>query len=362
MSIVCNMLTAVGLTLGGTCAEPTTQKMDLPSEDGSVWTYRAPEKPTPEPKPLPVFPTVTVERVVIKEVAGPAPAAPKVKPKPKPQPDPYRLWLEARRGLQFASLNPSQEWTEIDVTPAKGVSGSPDSFTANPTSSFSPPQVEKPTYDFEHVLSSEPVSNDRVITTDRYITGIIEGGINSQLSSKEGGQVIIQVSRDVFGYGTRNKLIPKGSRLVCDYESPTSLNATRFAIKCIRILLAGDKKGHRVEIAQLEAPVSDSQGRGGSSGTVNNHFGEQYGTAIMLSMISSAVRGSSAMFTSKDGESTTTADIADKASQELGTRFGEISASVLEKTTNIVPTITSAQGKRVQIRPRKDWYLKEVKS
>lgn len=361
MSVLCNIVTAVGLTLGGACAEPSGEvQMNLPDEDKSVWDYKAPVKEEPKPKPAPVFPPVTVTKTIIKEIPAPAPPPPEPEPIPEPKPNPYRLWLEAQRNQpsHMASLN--EDWTEIDVTAAKGAPGNPDSLTAPSLPTMRPPESTPKTYDYEGVTSGEPVPNDRIVTADRYITGNLEGGINSQLASDEGGDVVIQVSRHVFGYGTRNILIPKGSRLICNYESPASLSATRFPMECFRILLAGDKQGKRVEIVQLASRVGDAQGRGGLTGQVNNHFEKQYGTALMLAGISAAVRGASAMATTGENQDSTTADIADKASQELGTRFGEISASVLEKTTNIAPTITASQGKRVQIRPRKDWYLKEI--
>jgi len=357
----CSTFIAMGMTLGGICAEPVITQMQLPKEDLSVWDARPPAEPTLAPKITPTFPPVIINKEVVREIYRVPPAPPKKKSKPKPKPDLYREWMEARAQI---SVQPSSEaWVEIPVT--KTSTQTPNMLGAPMSSSFAPPVIEKASYDFESRVSTAPVSNDRIITTDRYITGIMEGGINSQLASDEGGSIITQVSRDVFGYGTRNELIPKGSRLVCDYESPSGMNSTRFPIKCTRILLAGNKKGQRVEISQLEAPVGDAQGRGGSSGHVNNHFKKKYGTAIMLSVISASVRGASAFVSSgRSGDNTTTAtsEIADTASQELGTRFGEISASALEKSVNIVPTITSAQGKRVLIRPRKDWILKEIKS
>lgn len=361
MSVMCNLLIAAGFSLNGVCAEPTETKIDLPEEDKSVWEYQAPVKPEPKPKPAPVMPPIVVEKTIVKEVPAPPPPAPKTKPRPAPKPDPYRVWLEAQR-LQAVSFAQSTDWADIDISNATKGKTELAGLSAPSMSTLAPSDEKQPQYDYDRVTSSEPIRNDRVVTTDRYITGIMEGGINSQLASKEGGDFIIQVSRDVFGYGTRNKLIAKGGRLVCSFESPTSLNATRIAVKCSRILLAGDKKGRRVEIAQLEAPVGDAQGRGGITGQVNNHFVEQYGTALMLAGISAAVRGSSAFLSTGEDSENSTAEIADAASQELGTRFGEISASILEKTTSIVPTITAAQGKRVQIRPRKDWYLKEIKS
>lgn len=364
-TIACSFFMTLGLTLSGVCDDtnPKVKTDQLPQEDRTVWEYEAPAPPPPpkkEPPKLPAMPPVVIEKTVIKEVKVPADPKPEPKKEKKapPKPDPYRVWLEQKSRQQ-----PAAQETKNHFVKLASLKATPNSLSAPSLSSEKGLKTPAPkSYKAEKVESGEPISNSRIFTADRYIAGFLEGGINSQLSSKEGGDIVIQISRHVFGYGTRNILVPKGSRLLCNYDSPDSLNATRVPITCFRILLAGDQEGKRVEIAQLEATTRDAQGRAGSSGTVDNHFDEQYGTALGLAGVSALVRGASAFLTTNDGGESTTGDIADKASQELGTRFGEISASILEKTTSLTPTITVSQGKRVFIKPRKDWYLKEVNS
>ena len=355
---LCTVLLAMGLTFGGVCVEKEGLEPELPTEDIGVWDANP-----PAPPPEPVFPPVVIREQVIREVAPPPlPLPPPPPSEPDPEPDPYRLWLESRRGdfIRPASLT----WREIPLAmPAEPEPALPPDappIHAPAATSFTPPTGKQdPAYDFEGMVSTEPVSNERVITTDRYITGIIETGINTQLSSREGGNVIIQVSRPVYGYGTRNVLIPTGSRLVCSYESPDNINATRIGLTCKRILLAGDRRGRRVEITELEAPVGNQQGQSGLSGKVHNYFFKKYGNALLLTAISASVRASAALV--KDREKSTSKALSG-GSEELSTRFGEITASILEKTVNIAPVITISQGKRVQIRLRKDWYLTEVNS
>ena len=358
---LCTVLLAMGLTFGGLCVEKEGVEPELPTEDIGVWDANPPPAP---PTPEPVFPPVVIREQVIREVAPPTSPLPLPPPiEPKPAPDPYRVWLESRRGnfIRPASLS----WREIPLArPAEPEPTLPPDtppLNAPAAASFTPPtEKQDPAYDYESTVSTEPVSNERVITTDRYITGIIETGINTQLSSKEGGNVIIQVSRPVYGYGTRNILIPTGSRLVCSYESPDNINATRIGLTCKRILLAGDRRGRRVEITELEAPVGNQQGHAGLSGKVHNHFFKKYGTAFLLTAISASVRASAGLV--DDDKEKSTSKALSSGSEEISTRFGEITASILEKTVNIAPVITISQGKRVQIRPRKDWYLTEVTS
>ena len=367
-STLCTVLLSMSLTFGGVCLDEEGEVLQLPEEDPGVWDA-APPAPAPPP-PAPSFPPVIIQQEVAPpappppppEPPAPPPPPPPPPPEPEPAPDPYRVWLEARRGqfVQPVSLN----WDEIPLVKKRDSDPntvSPLNAPATGAGTFSPPAVKPdPAYDYESTVSTEPVSNERVITTDRYITGIIETGINTQLSSEEGGDVIIQVSRPVYGYGTRNILIPPGSRLVCSYESPDSINASRIGLTCKRILMAGDRQGRRVEITELEAPVGNQQGHAGVAGKVHNHFFKKYGTALLLTAISASVRASAGLV--DDDKEKSTSKALSSGSEEVSTRFGEITASILEKTVNIAPVITISQGQRVQIRPRKDWYLAEVTS
>jgi type IV secretion system protein VirB10 len=212
----------------------------------------------------------------------------------------------------------------------------------------------KSDYEGERRLSGLPVDNARIVTADRFITGILETGINSQLDGGSKGTVVIQTSRDVFGYHDRNVLIPKGSRLICDYTSPKKMGSSRLNVECKRILMAG----HRAEILELGSPVTNIQSQLGLTGEVDNRFGERYGTALMLAGISTVVRLTSAAAGSV--ASAGVGEVADKGAEELSTRFGEITAAVLEKTIDLAPSITVPQGTRVQIRPANDWYIREV--
>ena len=197
------------------------------------------------------------------------------------------------------------------------------------------------------------MDNSRILTADRYISGILETGINSQLDSEEGGTAIIQVSRDVFGYHGRTILVPKGSRLICDYGSPQKQGISRLALECGRILMGE----HRLEVYDLASAVGNAQGHAGITGDVDNRWWEKYGTAVLLGAISSAVQGAASLSTNSAGESNNSVTAAQESAAQLSERFGEISASVLEQTVNLAPVVRIAQGTRVQIRPRFDWYL-----
>lgn len=345
MSALCDALTALSLTFGVFCQPAPGGSPPLPKDDKEVWTVKppAPERPVQVP-PMPP--------IIIKADAPPAPPPPPIKIEP---PNPYRLALEAAfvgRGSGVGGLSlivnplPADKPAMLaSLTPPEGVKASP--------------AVSQERYVSKGETSGLPVDNARILAADRYIAGIVETGVNSQLNSADGGEVIIQTSRDVYGYHDRNILVPKGSRLICDYEGPDKIGKTRIALACKRILMAG----HRAEILQLKAPVGDVQGRGGVTGEVDNRFWEKYGTAFILAGISASLRlGSSALTTggTTPANQSAVSQTTDRGSQELSQKLGEITASVLEQTVNLAPIVTIAQGARVQIRPAQDWYIRKI--
>ena len=351
MSPLCEALIALNLTFGVVCQPAAVGKSPpLPEDDKAVWDYK-PTVPIVAPV-APAFPVVVVREQVPPPVSVPAPL---MQPA-LPVPDYIRLAIEA--ALSTPDAPPASFGVEGPTSDGGDVEPMPRLLSPERAPLDLPPPNSQKRYDSQGQRSSLPVDNARILTADRYISGILETGLNSQLGSVAGGSVIIQTSRNVFGYHGRNILIPKGSRLICGYDSPGRQGETRIAFDCTRILMAG----HRAEILQLASPVGDAQGRGGVTGEIDNRFWERYGTAFILAGISASVRYASVLLTptNPDGSQSAAGAVTDAGSQELSQKLGEITASILEETVNLKPIITIAQGTRVQVRPAQDWYIRAI--
>lgn len=364
MSGLCDMLLVLGLTFGGKCAPATPEAAALPADDPAAWSWTKPEPPKPEPKPAPApnFPPVVVEKTVY--VERPAPAqAPASEPKPAPtatQPKPPSAVETALRSAYRDRSAGARAWTEAtpsaslpSIGAAAAVKASLPKMPKGPLDMASVVQTEKRSkYEAEGRNSSFPVDNTRIIGEDRVITGVMENGINTQLDGSTGSVVVIQVTRDVYGYHNRYVLLPKGSRLLCAYVSPTKLGDTRTLFRCDRVLMAGS----RAEIFGLKAEVTDMQGYLGVTGEVYNRLPERFGTAFALAGISAVVRGAAS--TSRGMESlANNSDAFTTGSEELAQQLGQVGATALQQTINLKPIIKVRQGTRVQIRPQADWYI-----
>ncbi len=359
---LCEVFLALNLTLGGFCHEAPAVARGVPDSDPAVFAYVKPDPP--KPKPVPKFvtmPPVIVEKQVIKEVPKPVIQEKevvkteyvtkyRVPPKVEPRgPSELELRLQAalrERTAAQGSLSGSDLKDGFTDTASASVS------PANPNlPAFPPPAGIDPANDRYAAplrYSTTAVDNTRILTNDRYITGILESGINSQLA--DSGSVVVQVSRDVYGYHGRTKLVPKGSRLVCHYKSVDEVGQTRVGFSCNRVLLGES----RAEIYQLKAQAGDAQGYAGVSGEVDNRFWEKYGSAILTVGIGAAVEGAVNAASSVDQSNS---NVVSNGLSGVSENVGTITAALLEDTVDLTPVIRIAQGTRVQIRPEYDWYF-----
>jgi type IV secretion system protein VirB10 len=314
------------------------------------------------------MPPVVIEKTVtvIKEVPAPAPPPP-IQPPPQPEapppppPDIPHL-AEITAAMQAGQDYRRQHGGLVALAGVGGVQqASLPLAAAHQAGELSPlslhtglPPITAPEhYQAEGRDSTSPIDNERLIAADRIIPVVLETGINSQIDGTTGGPVILQVSRDVYGYHGRYILVPKGSRMICQYQSPTDIGSSRLEIRCGRILLGGS----RAEIFELVAQGTDQQARLGITGAVDGRFVERYGTAFALAGISAFVRYAASSTTTSESSANQNSAVTTGA-EELSKSLGEISAAALEKTLDLKPIITVPQGTRMTIRPTFDWYIK----
>jgi type IV secretory pathway VirB10-like protein len=158
------------------------------------------------------------------------------------------------------------------------------------------------------------------------VAGTLETAINSDLP----GHVRAVVSRDVMGFDGRLVLIPKGSRLVGQYQSGLAVGQSRTFIVWERLI-----RPDGVSVA-LASPGTDSLGRAGVSGKVDNHFMRRFGAAVLLSVIEAGGRAAAA----SNGNFVIAGGAGNAASA---------AGAGLQNDLSIPPTIKVRQGTAIRI-------------
>jgi type IV secretory pathway VirB10-like protein len=169
------------------------------------------------------------------------------------------------------------------------------------------------------------------------LAGTLETAINSDLP----GHVRAVVSRNVTSFDGSQILIPKGSRLVGQYQSNLAVGQKRTFIIWERLI-----RPDGVTIA-LVSPGTDSLGRAGVTGKVDSHFMRRFGAALLLSVIDAGSRAVSA-----GSGNVVIAGGAGGAASAAGTG--------LQNDVNIPPTIKVAQGTAIRIFLNRDLDFTDV--
>lgn len=167
-------------------------------------------------------------------------------------------------------------------------------------------------------------------------------GINSELP----GQIMAQVSQDVFDTATGKwKLIPQGSHLVGSYSNQISSGQSRVLIAWQRIIFPD---GKAMDIGAM--PGADSAGYAGFTDQVNNHLLRLYGSAVLMSAVTAGFSMSQPQATAIG-----TAQNANSAlSQALGQQLGQTTSQMISKNMNISPTLEIRPGYRFNVVVIKD--------
>jgi type IV secretion system protein TrbI len=167
-------------------------------------------------------------------------------------------------------------------------------------------------------------------------------GINSELP----GQIIAQVSQDVFDTPTgKHRLVPQGSRLIGRYSNRLVHGQSRVLVAWQRIIFPD---GKALDIGAMEGV--DGAGYAGFNDQVDRHYVRLFGSAILMSGITSGLTSSRVSPDNDPFGSSTAAQF----SQTLANQLGEVSAKMIEKNMNVAPTLKIRPGYRFNVMAVKD--------
>ncbi|KTD64439.1 TrbI/VirB10 family protein [Legionella spiritensis] len=184
--------------------------------------------------------------------------------------------------------------------------------------------------------------------------GVIPGVMVSGISSELPGQIIGQVSQNVYDTATgRYLLIPQGTKLIGIYSSDVSFGQDSVLIAWQRLVFPD---GKALDIGSM--PGADSAGYGGFRDQVNHHYARIYGSALLMSGIVAGITYSqNANQSNQIGYNQPTA--GNVLSEALGQQLGEVTSQLVSKNLNVSPTIHVRPGYRFNVIVVKDLTFKQ---
>ncbi len=310
---------------------------------------------TEEPPPLPVAEPIT-------PVEAPPIAAPVI-----PVPDPIEV--PTKGDLNINPLTPKEDnaakaqavarmHSGLMVKDTQGEGGL--SSTLGSASSAAPPASTDPNSQFASNLSktkaeraeATSIGNLRhTIAQGRIIHATLETALNTDLPAP----IRAIVSRDTFGEAGNTPLIPKGSRLIGQYNTTLTSGQTRVFVVWTRVI-----RPDGVDVA-LGSPLVDGIGQAGISGQVDTKFQEIFSRSLLSSVMNIAVAigadelaGGTTTTTSTTTGSQTSGDAATTATTNALNRLGAVTDSFIQRFINVPPTILVDQGTPVNVFVNKD--------
>lgn len=191
------------------------------------------------------------------------------------------------------------------------------------------------------------------IAQGKMIEAVLETPINTDLP----GLLRAIVSNNVYSEQGRNILLPKGSRIIGNYESSVERGQKRVYIIWGRVI-----RPDGIDIT-IDSPGTDQLGRAGVEGLVDNKYLEIFGSSILVSAITTtaAILGEQlsdsdgiSQTENTDGSSNTSGTVSDFAIADAVTEVGDIGSELVDELMSSEPTITVNQGTRIKVFVNKD--------
>ncbi len=193
---------------------------------------------------------------------------------------------------------------------------------------------------------------DSTIAQGKIIDAVLETAVNSDLP----GTLRAIVSRDVYAESGKAVLIPKGSRIIGTYAVELKPGQTRISVAWSRLI-----RPDGIDLA-LNSPGTDTLGRAGVSGFLDDKTLTKLATAFMVSYIIPTITNKVAnvndrkitqtQTTATDGSTTTTTaggSVGSTQLKESSDKFQDIAQKAIEDSLNTKSTIYVDQGARINV-------------
>jgi type IV secretion system protein VirB10 len=305
--------------------------------------------------PAPVSDSATAERLL-----GPPPelrvtvaptglyptGAPPTGAATTPPKSPGQLAFERRlAGPAFARVSRDQSQ---DLQSAAGAQG-PDAgvLAVGHTPRTSGEDVGTPPKGLDALLrpSVTPAVAAAVLPTRRFLLAkgaFIDCTLETAIDSTLPGMTTCITATDTFSADGSVVLLERGTKLVGETRGQVQQGAARVFV------LWTEARTPTGVVVPLASPGTDELGRSGLPGEVNRHFWDRFGAAILLTVVNGGVEG--AVNSQNQAGSVV---VSPSTSTDVMT-------DVLRGTVDIPPTVTKAQGDRIQVFVARDVDFRSV--
>lgn len=312
------------------------------SEKPKTEVTQTPEIPIAPPPIQPIQPPAPPELAPVPDPVPPPPSPESAAPPVNDQEKLARL----RSGMLIVDAQTKAADTSGRTKAESALAGS------DPNTAFSQNAIKAS--DAEEAKATTMGNMNTLIAQGKIVDAVLETAINTDLP----GTLRAIVSRDIFAESGRLALIPKGSRLIGNYNTGILRGQKRVFIVWTRVI-----RPDGIDIA-IGSPGIDMLGRAGVAGEVDNKYAEMFSAAALTSAIAigAAIGGDKAL--GEDNQITTTTNAAGGTTQtgsagafavaDAVDNISSVGKTVVQSILDSRPTITIDQGTRVNVFVNRD--------
>jgi type IV secretion system protein VirB10 len=186
----------------------------------------------------------------------------------------------------------------------------------------------------------------QVLPTQRLLLpkgAFIDCTLETAIDSTLPGMTTCVMATDTFGVDGQVVLLERGTKLIGETRGQVQLGSARVFV------LWTEARTPTGVVVPLASPGADELGRAGLPGSVNNHFWQRFGAALLVSVIDGGVEA--AVQSGRGGSGTVI--VNPSATQGVLTE-------VLKGTVNIPPTVVKRHGDRIQVLVARDLDFRSV--
>jgi type IV secretory pathway VirB10-like protein len=165
---------------------------------------------------------------------------------------------------------------------------------------------------------------------------LIEAVLLNRLDGTFAGPVICTVSVPVYARDTQRVLVPRGARVLGEAKPVATFGQSRLTIAFHRLLLPD---GRRVSLDAAQGLTA--LGEAGLTDEVDHHYARIFGASLALGLLSGF-----AQYGTRAGLNES---FSDTYRQAAGASVAQSGLHVLDRFTNILPTVTIREGHRLRI-------------
>jgi type IV secretion system protein VirB10 len=190
-----------------------------------------------------------------------------------------------------------------------------------------------------------PAVSPSVLPTRRFLLAkgaFIDCTLETAIDSTLPGMTTCITATDTFSADGDVVLLERGTKLVGETRGQVAQGTSRIFV------LWTEARTPTGVVVPLSSPGTDELGRSGLPGEVNRHFWDRFGAAILLTVINGVVQGAV-----NSQNSSGSVVVSPSTSTDVMTE-------VLRGTVNIPPTVTKAQGDRIQVFVARDVDFRSV--